>query len=41
MYGTDKSEEYKEEVKGEFLGSGGDKFSIISIVYPRGMVSVS
>ena len=40
MYGTDKSEEDKEEVEGTVLGGGGEEFSVMPVVYPRGTVRV-
>ena len=41
VYRTDKSEEDEEEVEGRVLGNGGDDFSIVPVVYPRGEVIVS
>ena len=41
MSGMIKLEKYKEEVEGKILGGGCDEVSIIPVVYPRGMVSVS
>ena len=34
LYGTEKSEENKEEVEGGVIGGGGDEASIMSVVYP-------
>ena len=33
-------EKYVEEVEGKVIGGGGDEVSIISIVYPCGLVNV-
>ena len=41
VYGTDESEEDKEEVEGTVLGGGGDKVIVVPVVSPRGEVSVS
>ena len=41
VYRIEKSEEDKEEVEGTVHFYGGDEVSIVSFVYPRGMVSVS
>ena len=41
FYSTDESEEYKEEVGGAFLRDGGDEFSVMPVVYPRGTSIVS
>ena len=41
VYGTDESEEDEEEVEGKVLGCGSDEISVMPIVYPRGMISVS
>ena len=41
LYGTGELEEDDEEVEGVVLGCGGDEVSVIPVVYPRGMVSVS
>ena len=41
VYGTEKSEEGEEELEGTVLGRGGDEFSVMPVVYPRGTVIVS
>ena len=41
VYRTKKSEEYQEEVEGTVLEYGGKEFSIVPVIYPCGMVSVS
>ena len=41
MAETIELEEEKEEVEGTVLGYGGDEVSIMSVVSPRGSVSVS
>ena len=41
MYRTDESEEDEEEAEGEVIGGGGDEVSVMTVVYPRGKVSVS
>ena len=40
VYSIDKSQEYKEEVKGAVIGGGGEYVSIVPVVYPHGTVSV-
>ena len=40
MYGTEESEEDKEEVQGAVLGGGGDEVSFTPVVYPCGTVHV-
>ena len=41
VYGTEESEEDKEEVQGEVIGGGSDEVSFMPVVYPRGTVSFS
>ena len=41
MYRTDESEEDKKKVEGTVHLNGGDEFSILSFVYPRGTFIVS
>ena len=41
VYRTDKSEDDKEEEEGTVIGCGGEDVSIVTVVYPRGTVSVS
>ena len=38
---TYESEDDEEEVEGAVLGDGGEEVSIVPVVYPRGMVSIS
>ena len=41
VYGTDESEEDKEEEDGTVIEGWGDEVSVIPIVYPHGTFSVS
>ena len=41
VYRTDEWEEDEEEAEGIVLRYGGEDFSIVPVVYPRVMVSVS
>ena len=41
MYGTDKSEEYEEDVEGKVIGGGCDEVSIMPVVPPRRKIIVS
>ena len=41
MYGIYELEDDKEEVEGTVLGGGGVEISIMSVVYPHRIVSVS
>ena len=40
MAGRIQLEDYEEELEGAVLEGGGDKFSIMTVIYPRRMVSV-
>ena len=41
VYRTEKSQEDKEEVEGAVIGDGSEDISIVYVLYPRGIVSVS